>query len=149
MSEYIINNKTLAILPYSNKYSIIYENNKILVINKKPTNIIKFNCNLYGSSLSGRVKGSNYLLDCRYKNPISINNNLILFPTSSPRLSSCIWINYINIKDINNVINNYSIIHFNNDFKLLLHYSKNIINNQFIKSSLLDFKISKNIGHFS
>ena len=146
MKEYTINKDTLAIIPYLSHYSIVYELNNILVINKRPNNIIKYNCKLHGSTYEGRLYGTLSLIGCYYKAPITIDNNMVLFPTSSPRLSTCSWINLSNIKSINySHKNNKSIINFNNDKYLYFNISKNILSNQYYKSVILEAKLNKNM----
>jgi competence protein ComK len=148
MKNYVITGDTLAILPYSTG-SIIYETNQTLIINKLPNNIISYNCLLFGSSYKGRVKGSKNLIGFKYKNPISINDSLIFFPTTSPRLKECSWINYINVKKVDFINNiNMTKIQFINDLELKFHISKNIINNQINKSYILNSKIHMNLGYF-
>ena len=94
MNNYLINSNTLAIMSYQSK-SIVFEKNKKIIINKNPNAIIKCNCNMYGSSYAGRVEGTKKLTGYSYKAPIIIEdkNNIIFFPTSSPRLKNTSWIN--------------------------------------------------------
>ena len=149
MRYYIINEDTHAILPYLDIYSIIYERNEIKIIKRSPQSIINFNCLINGSTYDGRHKGSSKILGCSYKSPISIKDNLIFFPTSSPRLKKCSWINLNSI----NLIDSYkdkksSTITFDNNLKLLFHVSTTIINNQYLKALLLNNKLNKKTGQF-
>jgi len=57
VENYIINNKTIAILKNNNK-TIIYDVDNIRVINKNIKRILDENCSFYGSSLSGRKKSA-------------------------------------------------------------------------------------------
>lgn len=145
MKNYIINSDTLAILPYLQKYSIVYEKSRIKIIKKRPNSIINYNCKLHGSSYEGRLIGTSTLIGCSYKAPISIDDNMIFFPTTSPRLKECSWINLDNVINVNyDDKTNKSRVNFDNDFNLYFNVSVNILNNQLIRASFLDSKLKKN-----
>ena len=145
MKNYIINSDTLAIMPYLNNYSIIYERNKMRIIRKRPNSIINFNCKLHGSSYEGRLVGTSTLIGITYKAPISIDDNMVFFPTSSPRLKDCSWINSYNVSTIYyDDKSNTSKIKFVNDKHISFNVSLNILTNQLFKSSILESKIKKN-----
>ena len=61
-------------------------------------NIIENSCEYFGSSYLGRHEGTKKLIGITHKAPIIIeeSKNLIYFPTTSPRLTDCVWIKYIN-----------------------------------------------------
>ena len=146
MKNYIISSDTLAIMPYLKHYSIIYEKEKIKIIKKRPNNIINFNCRLHGSSYQGRLSGTSTLIGCNYKAPITIDNNMVFFPTTSPRLKECSWVNSNNISNIYfDNKSNTSKVNFINNKVISLNVSINILNNQLLKSYILDSKIKKNI----
>lgn len=147
MKDYVITSSTLAILPYGRKSSIVYDANNSYIISRKPNAIINSNCIYHGSTYDGRLLGTKKLTGYTYKAPIIVDesNSIIFFPTSSPRLSSCCWVNLFNIS------NNYyddtidkSYIRFNNNREICLPVSKNILDNQILRAYKLAFKISKN-----
>ena len=145
MKNYIINSDTLAILPYLHHYSIVYEKSRIRIIKKRPNSIINFNCKLHGSSYEGRLIGTSTLIGCSYKAPISIDDNMIFFPTTSPRLKECSWINLDNVINVNyDDKANKSRVNFDNNFNLYFNVSVNVLNNQLIRASFLDSKLKKN-----
>ena len=89
---------------------------------------------MYGSSLDGRLESTNYHVGHKYKQPLVISeiNDIILFPTKSPRLRSCIWINFINIKNIlKDSESNRGIIEFSNGILIDVAISFYILNNQY------------------
>lgn len=144
MQDYEINEKTLAILPFSNNKSIIYEDKDCYVLEKTVTKIMDASCRYYGSSIEGRQKGTASLTGITYKAPIIVSeeNNVIFFPTTSPRLKECSWISLNNINKLY-VKNNKIILEFLNKEKLELLISENIIKNQILKASLLESTIRK------
>lgn len=144
MNNYLINSNTLAIMSYLNR-SIVFEKNRKIVVNKNPNAIIKSNCNMYGSSYAGRVEGTKKLTGYSYKAPIIIEdkNNIIFFPTCSPRLKNTSWININNVEYAYKDKNNNKIM-FNNGFSIPVKSSLNVINNQILRATRLSSKLMKN-----
>ena len=142
--EYRINTKTLAIVPLSKKKTKVYENDNVIIINKNAQKIIAENCEYFGSSYDGRKKGTMELIGITHKAPILIedSNNIIFFPTSSPRLNDCSWISLNNI-DSYQPYDDESIISFQNNLKLQVNVSNKIINNQVLRATRLESVIRK------
>lgn len=148
MKTYKINANTLMIIPYKEKYSLIIEKDKDFIIETRPNNIIKKNCVIYGSNFNGRLKSTELLTGYTYKAPILLKEegNLIFFPTSSPRLSSCSWINFNNIDDTYyDKKKRVSIVIFTCGKSMEINTSLNIINNQIFRATRLDHNIRKNV----
>jgi len=148
MFSYEINNNTLALLPISNKSTKVLEKDNIFIVENNIMNIIKNSCEYYGSSYSGRKEGSKKLINITSKCPIIIEetNNIIYFPTISPRLENCSWISYNSIKNyINN--NGKTTIIFENDNVLDLDISFNSFNNQVLRSAKLESILRKRINN--
>ena len=142
MKEYSINKNTLAILPFGDNKSIIYEKDDCFLVNTKPNKIMDDSCRYYGSSMEGRLKGTDNLIGISYKAPIIIEENkpLVFFPTSSPRLKKCAWISLNNIsKYYYDDISNKSIIKFFNEETIAFSMSYNILNNQVLKANRLEY----------
>ena len=74
-----------------------------------------------------------------YKTPIVVSeqDNMIFFPTSSPRLNDCSWINVNNIRSIDKNDKKTTII-FTNGEEIEIEASYNIIKNQYFKSLQLN-----------
>ena len=71
---------------------------------------------------------------------------MVFFPTTSPRLKECSWINSYNVVNIYyDDKNNTSKINFINNKVICFNVSLNILNNQLLKSYVLESKIKKNI----
>lgn len=139
MKDYTINKNTLALVPLGKKKTIIYENHDCYVIEQKISKIMDKNCEYNGSSLNGRLKGTYSLTGFNYKAPLIIaeDKNLIFFPTCSPRLKDCAW---INVNNINRIFsrNEKCLIEFFNEECLEFDTSYRIINNQYLKSLSLE-----------
>ena len=105
LDNYEINKSTLAIIPVESNISKIYEHDSNFIINKSVADIINHSCKYFGSSYVGRYEGAKNILGVSYKLPIIIEETqeLIFFPTNSPRLDNCSW---ISLKNINNYIKN-------------------------------------------
>ena len=147
MKDYTINENTLALMPLGKKKTVIYENHDCYIIDEKISKIMDKNCEYNGSSLEGRLKGSYSLTGYNYKAPIIIaeDKNLVFFPTCSPRLRECSWINVGNINKIYNK-DDKCLVEFLNDECLEIDSSYRIIQNQYLKSLSLKnaFKNRKN-----
>ena len=142
MRDYSINNDTLAIIPFGDKKSIVYEKNDVFLINTKPNKIMDESCKYYGSSLEGRLRGTDKLIGITYKAPIIIEEGkpLVFFPTTSPRLKKCAWISLNNIsKYYYDDSKKHSVITFLNDETLFFSMSYNILNNQVLKANRLEY----------
>jgi len=139
MEKYIINEKTLAIIPIDGRSKIV-EDYITYMIDDSPFNILNNSCKYYGSSFEGRVSASDFLIGVKYKCPIIISETkkIIFFPTSSYRQKECIWLNYEAISKYYVNKNNNLIVELHNNLKIELNLSARIFNNQLLKSSRLD-----------
>ena len=139
MKSYKITENTLAIVPLSKKKTVVYENHDYFILDKNVSSVINENCEYYGSSIDGRLKGTYAMLGFGYKAPIvmSEQDNMIFFPTSSPRLNDCSWINVNNIRSIDKNDKKTTII-FTNGEEIEIEASYNIIKNQYFKSLQLN-----------
>ena len=147
MNKYRINKNTLAILPMENGNSLIYEVNKVLVINKNTFSIIKNNILMDGSTYDGRIKNVKDLTGYNYKSPILVDckNNIIFFPTCLPRLKNVSWININSIKNINfDSKNNLSIIKLINGNSIKINISFYALNKQILRASRYEHLLRKN-----
>lgn len=144
--DYEINKKTLAILPLTeNKCRVIEDENEYYIPNNT-FQVIEHSCEYFGSSYLGRFKGANTLTGINYKTPILVeeSNELIFFPTHSPRKKECMWISLNLIKGYYpNNIPNSTIIEFKTNDKLEVNVSYNVINNQILKATRLKMLIQE------
>lgn len=146
LKDYEINEKTLAILPYDKNKSVIYEDKDCYILEKSVNKIMDESCRYYGSTFEGRQKGSSTLTGITYKVPIIISeeNNMIFFPTNSPRLKECGWISLNNLNRYYEKENKI-ILEFMNKEVVELSISENIIRNQILKASFLESAIRKRL----
>lgn len=135
MKEYLINDNTLALIPLGKKKTIIYEDHDCYIIDEKISKIMDTNCQYHGSSLAGRIKKTNDMTGQNYKAPIIVSekNPTVFFPTCSPRLKDCAWINAGNIDKISPNDDKCQIEFLNNE-SVEIDSTYNIINNQYLKS---------------
>lgn len=139
MQEYEINEKTLAIVPLNNSKTKIYEDNDSFIVDKTAIKIMEESCEFFGSSLSGRQKGTTRLIGVSHKAPIIIEESreIIFFPTSSPRLQQCAWLSLKNI-DTYYAKNKNLYIKFKNNQLLEFNISYGIIDNQVLRATRLE-----------
>lgn len=143
MLKYEINRETAAIIGLSKKETKVLENNNEYIIKDNAFNVMDHSCKYFGSSYNGRIEGSKNILGFNYKLPILVEeyNNSIFFPIKQIDDPTCIWIS-LNLYDRVVQNNKNTIIYFKNGKKITVNVSKNIINNQVLKSSRLKYIIS-------
>lgn len=143
-TSYTINPDTLAIIPINKKKTKVYETDGAFIIARNANKIIEDNCEYFGSSYEGRKKGTMELTGVTHKAPILIEdaNDLIFFPTASPRLHDCSWISLNNL-DSYEPYDDESVVMFNNNLKLQIAVSNKVIDNQVLRATRLESVIHK------
>jgi len=144
MEECEINSNTLVIISINDKQAKVIEEQNMYIINKNSNEIIDHSCKYFGSSYLGRHEGTKNLIGINYKTPILIEEtkNIIFFPTCSMRLSDCIWISLNKIKDYYKYNRNSKIL-FKNGYELELNISIGSLENQILRSTLLESVLRK------
>ena len=134
MRDYEINKNTVALINVGTNKTQVVEDDNIFYINSSANKIMEKSCEYFGSSLSGRQRGTISLTGISHKSPIVVEEEsmLIFFPTSSPRLNNCSWISTKNIK---NYYKNKDIviIEYESGQKIKLNISYGIIDNQILR----------------
>lgn len=138
VNKYEINDKTVALYSMANK-TRVYEEDKNFIVDAPASEIMEESCSYFGSSLDGRKKGTNSLIGVTYKAPIIVEEtqDLIFFPTSSPKLKNCSWLRSNKIKCYY-YKNNHLVVEFKNGDKILLNVSYDAINNQILRATRLE-----------
>lgn len=144
MKDYNINKNTLALMPYGKNKTLVFEKHKYYIVNQRANKLMDESCRYNGSTIEGRAKGTESLTGISYKAPIIVKEeeSIIFFPTCSPRLKECSWINAGNISNIYKK-NDRCLVEFYNKETLEFDISYNIMNNQLSKSLLLEKKFKK------
>ena len=139
MENYIINNKTIAILKNKNK-TIIFDVEKTRIINKNIKKVLDYNCNFYGSSLNGRKKCAKNLLNIHYKIPIIIDKNIILIQLNALRSDECLFIVLNKIIDYKYINKKLKILCINSQI-----FNTNISKQSFEKMIINSIKLENNL----
>lgn len=147
MISYEINCNTLAIVPITSRSTKIIEKDNTFIVNMNSMDIIRKSCEFFGSSYIGRKEGTKNLTGITTKSPIIIEetNNIIYFPTLSPRLDNCSWISFNSIKNYVNNCGKTTII-FENDEVLDVNISYGSFDNQVLRSAKLESILRKRIN---
>lgn len=138
MDEYEINEDTLALISLDDKTKV-FEKDKTFTVSKQTNLIMEDSCAYFGSSLSGRQKGTQNLIGVSYKAPIIVeeSKNIIFFPTNSPRQKKCNWISLNNLERYYSK-NDKIVLEFKNQQKIMLNLSYGIIDNQILRATRLE-----------
>lgn len=144
LSEYEINENTYAIIYIEEDVSKVIEKTNEVLVNLSPNKIVENSCEYFGSTLSGRQKGSYSLINITHKVPVVIEESkeIIFFPTVSPRLKDCSWISIKNITDYYEK-DDKVFINFEKNKTIDLDLSYNIISNQILRASRLESVLRK------
>ena len=143
IKNYEINEETLVVLPIDKNTTKVIETNESYTIDKNAQKIISESCEYYGSSYEGRLKGTKGLTGINYKAPIIIeeSSQLIFFPTSSPRLDSCTWLNLKKVIDYEKTKLG-TLVEFQNGEKFELNISKTSFQNQIFRAAMLSQRLN-------
>lgn len=135
---YGITKKTCALIALSKEKTKVLEQERELIINKPPLEIIKENCEYYGSTFEGRIINSKKQLGMCYKLPLIIDghNEIIMFPTISYDNEECCWIALKNIHQYCKKDNN-TIINFFGEKQYTFQMSYEMLENQMFRATKL------------
>ena len=138
--KYEVSRGTLAIVPNEAESSLVYEDEDRYIIDQTPFSIMEESCKYFGSTYEGRKNGAKDILGAEYKVPIIVedSNNLIVFPTTSPRADNCAWISLKRVRKIERIDSNHTKVIFDNNRELIVDGSYRTIENQLSRASRLD-----------
>ncbi len=133
-----ISSKTCALSFKDEKECTIIEGDKELNIAMSLQDFINYNCEYYGSSFEGRVKGAQLALGMKYKLPIIIEESreLVFFPTRSYNSEKCSWISLNNISSYEEK-NATTLVTFNSGKKHTFEISIESFENQMLRATKL------------
>lgn len=133
-----ISSKTCALSYKDEKSCTIIEGEKELNIAMPLQEFINYNCEYYGSSFEGRIKGSQIALGMKYKLPIVVEESreLIFFPTKAYNSESCCWISLNNISSYEGK-NSTTLVTFNSGKKQTFEISLESFENQVLRATKL------------
>lgn len=143
--EYEINRGTLAIMPNENASSLVYEDDERFLVHQTPFQIMEDSCKYFGSTYEGRKDSAKAILGAEYKVPVIVEDmdNLIVFPTTSPKADDCIWISLKRVKNFEKVDSINTKVIFDNNKEIIVPVSYRTLENQISRASRLDFMMRK------
>ena len=143
--KYEVSNGTLAIVPNEMESSLVYEDEERYIVEQTPFKIMEESCKYFGSTYEGRKNSAREILGAEYKVPIIVEDtdNLVVFPTTSPSSSECVWISLKRIKSFKKIDAWNTKIIFDNNKEIIVPCSYRTIENQVSRASRLDFILRK------
>ena len=143
--EYEINKGTLAIMPNEEDKSLVYEDEERFLIHQSPFQIMEDSCKYFGSTYEGRKDSAKSILGAEYKVPVIVEDtdNLIVFPTTSPKSEDCIWISLKRIKSFGKIDSINTKVIFDNNREIIVPVSYRTLENQISRASRLHFMMRK------
>lgn len=139
MKQYIITEKTAAIVGIDIHHTKIIEDTQEFIVPLSWYKIMNNSCLYYGSSFQGRIEGSRDILKKDYKVPILICEHIpiIFFSVGKQTQGECIWISlkkllYYTVED------KKIQFHFSKNFSVYTVASKESFENQLLKAYNLE-----------
>lgn len=140
VNEYIISEKTIALIPvnhmrYRTKIKAI---DGVFYSSKTPMQIMEVSCIHGGASYDGRRQAVIYFTRFTQRVPIPVKpqEHIYAFPTLSPSNYQCIWIIVHHVKDVYPLENDKTLIVFGNYAELIVPVSFYTIQEQLKKTTL-------------
>lgn len=139
--KYEVSKGTLAIVPNDKESSLVYEDDDRYIVNESPFRIMEDSCKYFGSTYEGRKNSAREILGAEYKVPIIVEDseNLVVFPTTSPNSSECVWISLKRVKKFEKIDACNTKIIFDNNKEIIVPSSYRSIENQVSRASRLDY----------
>ncbi len=142
--DYDINRNTVMIIPINDKKSRVIETNGDYIVDDNAYSIMERSCLYFGSSYEGRLLSSKNILGSVYKAPIVVeeSRSIIFFPVKSSVVKQIVWISLNNLVSYNKH-EKKTIITFKRDKQVLLDIPYFSIDNQVLRSTLLESVIRR------
>lgn len=123
----------------------MYEDESRYIIEQKPFTIMENSCKYFGSTYNGRKESAKHILGAEYKVPIIVeeSENIIIFPTTSPNSSDCVWISLQRVKKFEKIDEYNTKIIFDNNKEIIVPCSYRTVENQISRASRLDLIMRK------
>lgn len=143
-----ISSKTCALNFKNENECTIIDGDKEITVNMSLQQFVNYNCEYYGSSFAGRIKGAKVALGMKYKLPIIIEESreIVFFPTKAYNSEKCSWIALNNISTYE-AKNSSTLVTFTSGIKQLFEISQESFENQMLRATklLLILKTRKKI----
>lgn len=133
-----ISSKTCALSFKSDKVCTLIEGDKEINIDMPLQDYINYNCEYYGSSFEGRVRGARLALGMKYKLPIIIEESreIVFFPTRAYNNPNCSWISLNNISTYE-AHKSSTLVTFTSGKKYIFEISLESFENQMLRATKL------------
>lgn len=151
MNSYIINPKTIALIPeydqQGNLYSYIIEGNKPMIVKMSPNQIMEQSLLYYCSSMKGACVGSRALLGNMKMIPIVVCSQLEIywFPCSSPYHDDCVWFSHTHVIDSNENGPKQTTVHLSFGHTITIELKKTRFEKKYDRATKLRYILTERI----
>ncbi len=126
--------KEILYIKQGNRETIIYTTNNIIHISKTIENVFDEWCIDTLSTYKGRLDAIKKKYHLKKQVPVYINTDLMIFPIKNKKDIDNIYINALNILNIDEDINGFTVIKFINNELLKIEKEHKIIEKYFLKT---------------
>ena len=126
--------KEILYIKQGNRETIIYTTNNIIHISKTIENVFDEWCVDTLSTYKGRLDAIKKKYHLKKQVPVYINTDLMIFPIKNKKDIDNIYINALNILNIDEDINGFTVIKFINNELLKIEKEHKIIEKYFLKT---------------
>ncbi|MBD1380652.1 competence protein ComK [Metabacillus arenae] len=140
--RYFVKPETMAIFPHPQEKKLmskVIEEEKELIIDQRPLELIDYSCKYYSASYEGRKIGTRELIDITHKPPIIVDPVQVIyfFPTQSANNPQCVWISHKHVYKYVSNESDQTIVTFTNNKKITIPVSLPSFKNQLYRTGHL------------
>ncbi|WP_332238302.1 competence protein ComK [Sporolactobacillus sp. KGMB 08714] len=151
MDQYIISQKTMALLPYDSPdgslQTWVIEEERILSLPQTPYQVLHYSCGYFGSTFSGRKKGA---VSMGYKSmpPICICSELGLyfFSLMSEARRECVWLSHTHIRDWRKCGERHVMVHLMNGRKIPVPVQLNVFQSKLMRAAQFRYQLCERMA---
>ncbi|GGL59661.1 competence protein ComK [Sporolactobacillus putidus] len=153
MDQYVICQKTMALLPYDSPdgslQTWVIEEERILSVPQPPFQVLYHSCGYFGSTFSGRKKGA---VSMGYKSmpPICVSSELGLyfFPLMSETRRECVWLSHTHIRDWKKFDEKHVLVYLMNGRMIPVPVQLNVFKSKLMRAAQYRYQLCERVASY-